>query len=170
VKQIAGRYIFRVSLHPRNRSDRTPTGNQLVWSDVVISDFGTMVYEAWALGKPVIFPRWAIDVETLITRNPLSAESYIYRNRIGLHAESFEEMQAMLDSIQQSLIGNRIIRLVKRITRVKTGRKNSSDYRGNGVAEFIDHYVDPEYRGADAARTAHVLAEIAQLDRYLSSK
>jgi hypothetical protein len=161
VKQIAARYIFRVSLHPRNRSDRTPTGNKLVWSDAVISDFGTMVYEAWALGKPVIFPRWAIDVETLITRNPLSAESYIYRNRIGLHPESFEEMLAMLDEIQNELIGNRFIRLAKRITRVKKTRKSSVDLRGDGVAKFIDHYVDPTNRGNDARRTADVLAQIA---------
>jgi hypothetical protein len=170
VKQMAARYIFRVSLHPRNRSDRKPTGSQLVWSDVVISDFGTMVYEAWALGKPVIFPRWAMDVETLINRNPLSAESYIYRNRIGLHPESLEEMQAMLDQIQLKLVGNRITRLVKRVIRIKTGRKDASDLRGPGVAEFIDHYVDPSHRGQDAVRTAEVLTEIAQLPKYQNLK
>jgi hypothetical protein len=170
VKNTAARYIFRVSLHPRNRSDRTPTGNQLVWSDVVISDFGTMVYEAWALGKPVLFPRWVIDVETLINRNPLSAESYIYRNRIGLHPDSYEEMLEMLDEIQQQLVGSRLIRLAKRVTRIKTRRKNSIDLRGNGVAEFIDHYIDPEHRGSDAARTAQVLTEIAQLSRFKSPK
>ena len=166
VKQMAARYIFRVSLHPRNREDRTPTGNQLVWADVIVSDFGTMVYEAWALGKPVIFPRWAMDVDTLINRNPLSAESYIYRNRIGLHPESLEEMQEMLDQIQQALVGNRLTRLVKRISRVKTKRKDGSDLRGFGVEKFIAHYVDPERRGHDAARTAEVLAEIAQLPQY----
>jgi hypothetical protein len=170
VRNTAARYIFRVSLHPRNRSDRTPTGNQLVWSDVVISDFGTMVYEAWALGKPVLFPRWVIDVETLINRNPLSAESYIYRNRIGLHPDSYEEMLEMLDEIQQQLVGSRLIRLAKRVTRIKTRRKNSIDLRGNGVAEFIDHYIDPEHRGSDAARTAQVLTEIAQLSRFKSPK
>ena len=169
VKQMAARYIFRVSLHPRNRSDRKPTGSQLVWSDVVISDFGTMVYEAWALGKPVIFPRWAMDVETLINRNPLSAESYIYRNRIGLHPESLEEMQAMLDHIQNVLIGNRLTRLLKRVTRIKTNRKDASDLRGPGVKQFIAHYVDPERQGHDARRTAEVLVEIAHLDRYRNS-
>ena len=164
VKQMAAAYIFRVSLHPRNRSDRTPTGNQMVWSDVVISDFGTMVYEAWALGKPVIFPRWAIDVETLIARNPLSAESYIYRNRIGLHPETLEEMQAMLDEIQGYLVGNYLTRLLKRVTRIKRPRRSASDYRGPGVAEFVDHYIDPAHRGMDAKRTADVLVEIA-MDR-----
>ncbi len=129
-----------------------------------------MVYEAWALGKPVIFPRWAMDVETLINRNPLSAESYIYRNRIGLHPESLEEMQMMLDQIQLKLVGNRITRLFKRVTRIKTRRKDSGDLRGPGVTEFISHYVDPEHRGNDARRTAEVLTEIALLDRYRNSK
>ena len=170
VKQMAERYIFRVSLHPRNRANRNPTGNQLVWSDVVISDFGTMVYEAWALGKPVIFPRWAMDVETLINRNPLSAESYIYRNRIGLHPDSLGEMLAMLDEIQQHLIGNRITRIFKRVTRVKTRREASEDLRGPGVERFIDHYVDPSNRGHDAKKTAEVLAEIAQLPKYKNHK
>lgn len=167
---MAARYIFRVSLHPRNRSDRKPTGSQLVWSDVVISDFGTMVYEAWALGKPVIFPRWAMDVDTLINRNPLSAESFIYRNRIGLHPESLAEMQDMLDQIQRQIVGNRITRIFKRITRIKTRRKDASDLRGPGVKEFIAHYVDPEHQGNDAKRTADVLVEIAQLPKYQNSK
>ena len=166
VKETAKKYIFRVSLHPRNRNDRTPTGSQLVWADVVISDFGTMVYEAWALGKPVIFPRWCIDVETLMNRNPLSAESYIYRNRIGLHPETQDEMNQMLDRIQGAIIGNAFTRLFKRISRVKRPRKNATDFRGHGVAAFIDHYVDPTHRGNDARRTAEVLTQIA-LDKEI---
>ena len=168
VKETAARYIFRVSLHPRNRTDKAPTGNQLVWSDVVISDFGTMVYEAWALGKPVIFPRWCIDVETLISRNPLSAEAYIYKNKIGLHPESPEEMWQMLDQIQGKLIGNPLTRMIKRVTRIKRPRKSGADLRGPGVARFIDHYVDPEMRGNDAQRTADELIAIA-LDRGLGA-
>ena len=108
-------FRYQVSLHPRNRASKRPTGGQLVWADVLVSDFGTMVYEAWAMGKPVIFPRWCIDVDTILTRNPRSAEAYIYRNRIGLHAESIEEMQAMLLRIQQQAIGNRWRRLAKRL-------------------------------------------------------
>jgi hypothetical protein len=162
VKEMTTKYIFRVSLHPRNRSDRTPTGNQLVWADVIVSDFGTMVYEAWALGSPVIFPRWAIDVDTLINRNPLSAESYIYRNRIGLHPETPEEMHKMLAEIQNEIIGHRLTRIMKRFIRIKCKRKSASDYRGHGVAKFIDHYIDPTHRGNDAKRTAEVLLNIAQ--------
>jgi hypothetical protein len=161
VKPLSERFIFRASLHPRNRSNRKPTGNQLVWSDVVVSDFGTMVYEAWALGKPVIFPRWCMDVETIIERNPLSAESYIYRERIGLHPESYEEMLAMLEQIQQQLVGNSLVRLIKRVTRKYGKRKSGNDLRGPGVARFVDHYVDPATRGSDAKRTADELVKIA---------
>lgn len=80
-------YKFTTSLHPRNRDTKTPTLDKLVGSDVIISDFGTMVFEAWELEKPVIFPRWCIDVEALVSRNPLSAEAHIYPNKIGLHPE-----------------------------------------------------------------------------------
>ena len=95
------RYQFSVSLHPRNRGTKTPTTQKLVTSDVVISDFGTMVFESWALGKPVIFPRWCIDVETLLLRNPLSAEAHIYRNKIGLHPETPRQMHKMLRTINR---------------------------------------------------------------------
>jgi hypothetical protein len=120
-----------------------------------------MVYEAWALGKPVIFPRWCIDVDTILTRNPRSAEAYIYRNRIGLHADSMEEMQRMLTDIQEHVVGNRWARLRKRITRTTGVGNRSADLRGPGVAQFIDHYVDPEMRGNDSLRTAQALMDIA---------
>jgi hypothetical protein len=137
------KYQSDVSLHPRNRGTKTPTTEKLINCDAVISDFGTMVFESWALGKPVIFPRWCIDVATLMERNPLSAEAYIYRNRIGLHPDSPKEMHRMLREI------NRM-------------RKQDPEFdsRGNGVAEFVDHYIDPAERGFDANRTARELVSI----------
>lgn len=155
-------FLYQVSLHPRNRVSKRPTSSQLVWADVLISDFGTMVYEAWALGKPVIFPRWCIDVDTILTRNPRSAEAYIYRNRIGLHADSIEQMQQMLADIQEQAVGNRWQRLRKRLTLSKSPAASVADLRGPGVAEFIDHYVDPASRGHDAQRTAIALMDIAR--------
>lgn len=137
------KYQCEVSLHPRNRGTKTPTTEKLIACDVVISDFGTMVFESWALGKPVIFPRWCIDVKTLMERNPLSAEAYIYRNRIGLHPETPKEMHRMLSEINR-----------KRV------QEPDSDMRGKGVAEFIDHYIEPSERGFDAMRTARELVSI----------
>ena len=137
------KYKCEVSLHPRNRGTKTPTTEKLIACDVVISDFGTMVFESWALGKPVIFPRWCIDVKTLMERNPLSAEAFIYRNRIGLHPETPKEMHRMLSEINR-----------KRV------QEADSDMRGKGVAEFIDHYIEPSERGFDAMRTARELVSI----------
>jgi hypothetical protein len=137
------KHAVEVSLHPRNRGTKTPTTEKLTACDAVISDFGTMVFESWALGKPVVFPRWCIDVRTLMERNPLSAEAYIYRNRIGLHPESPKEMRQMLRKINHMRL-----------------QDPKSDMRGNGVAKFIDHYIDPKNRGFDAQRTASELVSI----------
>ncbi|MFT4636666.1 MAG: hypothetical protein ACI9OI_002469 [Chitinophagales bacterium] len=83
------------SLHPRNRKDKEPTLDKLLRSNVVISDFGTLVYEAWALGKPVIFPRWILG-DSIETYLPGSAEAHIFRNRIGYHPDSFEELLELI--------------------------------------------------------------------------
>ena len=85
--------LWRVSyaLHPRNSLDKQPTVDKLLASNVVISDFGTLVYEAWALGKPVIFPRWILK-DRIISGLPNSAEAFIMKNKIGYHPESFNEL------------------------------------------------------------------------------
>ena len=96
-KCLAEIYHLEKSLHPRNRKIKTVTGQQLVDCDVVISDFGTMVYEAWAMGKPVIFPRWVLKnlIQEFI---PNSAEAFIHENKIGYHPDSYDEMMDILKS------------------------------------------------------------------------
>lgn len=107
------------SPHPRNRDEKQPTAEKLVLSDIVISDFGTMLYEAWALGKPVIFPTWLIG-DRIQTYLKGSAEAHIYRNRIGLHAESPED----------------VVKFVA-----------ESDFRiGDDVKEFMKDYLPAKYR------------------------
>lgn len=122
-----------VSVHPRNRTDRTPTGASLPAADIVVADFGTTVYEAWALGKPVIFPRWLLG-DRINSFMPYSAEALIFSERIGYHPESFDEM----------------------IDIVRAGPVVTPDAR-----DFIDDYLAPEYLGSSSARTAEVLTEIA---------
>lgn len=127
-----------VSVHPRNRDDRTPTGATLPQSDIVVADFGTTVYEAWALGKPVIFPRWLL-ADRIAEHMPGSAESYIFEQRIGYHPDSFDEM---VD----------IIRAQPVIT--------------PDVTAFMDDYLAPEYFGRSSARVAQVLTGIAGRDHH----
>lgn len=122
-----------VSVHPRNRTDHTPTGASMPRADIVVADFGTTVYEAWALGKPVIFPRWLL-ADRIADFLPGSAESHIFSERIGYHPDSFDEM---ID----------IIRSEPRIT--------------PDVRAFIDDFLDPRYFGTSSARVAQVLQQIA---------
>jgi len=88
-------FDYEASLHPNVRPSKTPTFQKLIDADVVIADRGTMVYEAWALGKPVIFPSWLIKKGNIKTC-PGSAENLIFQEKIGLHARSFEELIGMI--------------------------------------------------------------------------
>jgi CDP-glycerol glycerophosphotransferase (TagB/SpsB family) len=95
--RLPDNWVVTCSLHPANRSDKNPTMQALVDADVVIADCGSMVYEAWALGKPVIFPDWLVK-DAILRFFPGSLEAFIYQSGIGLHARSFDEMIDMLGS------------------------------------------------------------------------
>ncbi|MGB7983405.1 MAG: hypothetical protein WCF36_21715 [Candidatus Nanopelagicales bacterium] len=125
-----------VSVHPRNRRDHTPTGASMPRSDIVVADFGTTVYEAWALGKPVIFPRWLL-ADRIAEHMPGSAESLIFAERIGYHPDSFDELVDIL----------------------RSGPVVTPD-----VSAFMADYLAPEYFGTSGARVAQVLTEIAARD------
>ena len=133
VPEIEREFALSISLHPRNRHNKRPTAELLIEADVVISDFGTLVYEAWLLGKPVIFPHWLIGAP-ICEFLPRSAEAKIFRERIGLHAGSFKEMLAILRS------GPKI---------------------GDDVKAFLAEYVDPGARGHSGKRVAELLRELA---------
>ncbi|HEX8233197.1 MAG TPA: hypothetical protein VF559_07630 [Caulobacteraceae bacterium] len=122
-----------VSLHPRNRSAKSPTVDQLIEADYVISDFGTMVYEAWALGKPVLFPTWIIG-ERIVEHLKTAAEAAIFRDRIGLHPNSIDEAIEMLRA--RPTLDSRTI-------------------------AFRDEYLDPAYLGTSGRRVAELLLELS---------
>jgi hypothetical protein len=125
-------FDVQVSLHPRNRKDKRPTSDQLLWADYVISDFGTMVYEAWALGKPVFFPYWIMG-DLIVKYLKRSAEAEIFSERIGYHADSIDELVAQL----------------------REQPRIESD-----VTAFMDRYLDPTSLGSSGKRTARILDDI----------
>lgn len=131
---LRDKFDVEVSLHPRNRKDKKPTLDKLLEADIVISDFGTMVYEAWALGKPVIFPHWLIG-ERIIEHLRGSAEAEIFSKRIGLHAESIDDLIAMAESASAP---------------------------DAGTLAFLDDYLDPRYKGVSGARIADLLLTLAR--------
>jgi|GEM_PF-145804 len=120
---LTEKYAVEHALHPSNRQDKAPTVEKMLWSNVVVSDFGTMVYEAWALGKPVIFPLWILQDRVQKYLHG-STEAYIFENKIGYHPESYEEM---LDVLEKGPV----------ITQ--------------DVDAFMDEYLD-NYRGGSSVR------------------
>lgn len=139
-KKLEKTYNVLYSLHPRNRTNKEPTMDKLLKADVVISDFGTMVYEAWALGKPVIFPRWILKDRIIKYLNG-SAEAYIFKNRIGYHPDSYEEMLEII---------------------------NSGPVVDRKVHDFMDEYLD-NYRGGNSAKKiADTLISLEKKNRVTS--
>jgi hypothetical protein len=125
-------FDFAISLHPRNRANKEPTHLSILDCDYVISDFGTIVYEAWALGKPVIFPHWLIGER--IKRNlGESAEARIFHKRLGLHAKS---PQQIIDFVIDGA---------------------GIDKR---TARFRDDYLEPAYAGRSGERVAELLRSL----------
>lgn len=127
-------YSTDVSLHPRNRRVKRPTSHKLIEADVVISDIGTMVYEAWALGKPVIFPTWLIG-EYVLKYSSGSAEAHIFEHKIGYHPESPEQLRQIL---------------------------NDGPVITPDVTEFMEAYLPPSFNGISGRTVAQLLQDLAQ--------
>jgi hypothetical protein len=126
-------FDFSISLHPRNRKDKQPTHHSLLDCDYVISDFGTIVYEAWALGKPVIFPHWLIG-HRIKQHLGKTAEAFIFSERLGLHAKS---PQQMIDFVMDG---------------------KGIDAR---TSAFMDDYLAPAYAGRSGERVAALLQTLS---------
>ncbi len=135
VKPLGERYDVEISLHPRNRKDKRPTDKPLIEADIVIADFGTMVYEAIALGKQVIFPSWLIR-EPILRYLKHSAEYEIFRSGYGVHAESFEHLCQLIDEEAPMPAESRL---------------------------FFDSYLPPDLNGRSGEIIADLLIKLASV-------
>ena len=101
--QIPKDYDLVTSLHPtskmHNKKKQLPTTNELLEADIVIADAGSTLYEAWILGKPVIFPDWICAKDTMnhFKTDPANFEYQIYSKKIGYHAKDIKNMIKLFD-------------------------------------------------------------------------
>jgi len=103
VNQIPKDYQFVDGMHPttklHNKEKNYPTMQLLIDADVVIADAGSTVYEAWALGKPVVFPDWICKDDVLghFKTDKNNLEYIIYNKSIGYHANNMKELNKMIE-------------------------------------------------------------------------
>lgn len=126
----------------RNKDGKIPVTKELIAADIVITDYTSVMYEAWALGKPVIFPRW-LTGDRILQKASRSAEAHIYKNRIGHHVDSLADLIALL-------------------------KKGPGIGLGPGVDAFMADYLDNWHDGSSAKAIARVLAR--QVDPDLEQR
>lgn len=119
------------SLHPFDAPSNSTT-QDLVDAEVVVADVGSTVYEAWALGKPVVFPDYAVSHMVV----PSTFEETIYRAKIGYHANSPRH-------------------LLRQIDRARSHGITQAEQ------EFIEDIFPSELRGVSGWRHATALQDIA---------
>jgi hypothetical protein len=134
-KRIPKEFEVLVSLHPANKSGKSPTLQLLADADIVVADSGSTLYEAWALGKQVVFPSWLIKDK--ITKGT-TFESFIFNHKLGFHADNESELKKMIEYGLNTPIAT-------------------------SVKSFIEGIFPTSLRGNSGAETAKLLRGIANV-------
>ena len=128
-----------LSPHPFDELRERRTVDEILDASVVVADTGSTVYEAWALGKPVVFPDWVIRNDRGSGLSALRRGTFeweIYHSDIGRHAHTLGQFFYMLDEAQRDGI---------------TQEEKA----------FIEDIFPEAYRGRSAQIAADTLKEIA---------
>jgi CDP-glycerol glycerophosphotransferase (TagB/SpsB family) len=113
LEKIPDDFILLKSEHPvQTKSD--PTLQLLLDADIVIADSGSILYEAWSLGKQVIFADWLIKDGVNVNFHN-SFEDYIYKQKIGLHAQDKNHFIKLLYKAKKEKISNQVNVFMKSI-------------------------------------------------------
>lgn len=142
IKLLDYRYNFLDSRHPTTKKGenrkQVPTLKEYCKSNtVVIADAGSTLYEAWALGIPVVFPDWICkkDVMQHFNKDRNNLEHMIYSKQIGYHAKNIQEM-------------NKLIEIA------------ASDGMKDEEKQFIENIFPSKLRGKSGETAAKALKEI----------
>lgn len=141
INEIPNCYEKTISLHPTSRISRKNKQDismqELLDADVIIADAGSTLYEAWALGKPVIFPDWICKNDVMAHFRPGNLEYQIYDKKIGYHAKDMKHLIKLID------------------VALNKGMQDAE-------IEFIENVFPSELRGKAGENSAKVLMKIAK--------
>jgi len=137
IQQIPNEFEFIESAHPANKDHRNPTSLELLFADVIISDYSSAFYEAWSLGKPVIFPDFLVK-DYILNYSHGTFEEEIYKENIGYHATDMNELIKLLYLALENGIDTKANNFIEGILPKKL-RGNS----GKTIAEFLNK-IDKE--------------------------
>lgn len=130
-------YEVIFSIHPFHKDNLTPTFLEVRDADLVISDASSLIYEAWALGKPVVFPDWLVK-DDIAKYYPGSLEDLIYKEKIGYHADHFEELVYQMQIAWQLGLDEK-------------------------TKAFMEDIFPSKYRGQSGKMTAKIFEELGRL-------
>lgn len=125
-----------VSPHPYHHVGNQPTMNEFIDADVLISDGSSVIFEALALGIPVVFPDWIVK-DAILKHWSNTFTAQIYREKIGYHADRFEDMPEL-------------------IREAAVNKLKEADQR------FIDEILPPHLRGNSGKEAAKVFKSLAE--------
>lgn len=140
---LGDRFDVTLALHPRHRPDRAATFAEYLAADVVIADGGSTMWEAWALGLPVVFADWVSGDGNLARRTSLEAR--VYERQIGYHAATAYHLP---DVIEQAVLQG----------------------MGEAETELVDTVLPPQFRGTSGQLHAEFLADLDRSTAHLSTR
>lgn len=121
--------------HPRHAPGRRATYEEYATADVVIADGGSTIYEAMALGMPVVLPAWLTRARNLSREGGRLLEATVYREELGLHVH---DPRDLADTVVRA----------------------AEEGPGPREREFIDQVLPPQYRGTSGQRFAAWLLDL----------
>jgi len=134
LSMIPEKYNFIIHEHPFNDKEHTATVQSLINADVIITDFSSMIFETWALGKPIIFPDWIIEPKLFGIDNDV-LEKRVYLEQIGYHAQNIDDLINYFDIALSRPLDKKVI-------------------------DFIDKILPIQYRGTSGKHIANVILEL----------
>jgi CDP-glycerol glycerophosphotransferase (TagB/SpsB family) len=130
LETVPGDIELIISAHPYNNNG-VITFDSFKWADVIISDCSSIIYEAFALGIPVVFPDWLVK-DNILRRCPGSFTEKIYTDDIGYHAADIKQLWELVWEADSYGLNNRAKEFIERIFPLKL-RGNS----GRVTAEIL---------------------------------